>query len=391
MKVPKLLQIQRSLASRISMWVVLYVVVILCIFAFVGRYYIEKLIWEILEHGLLHAIAVRQLASVLTVLFVVMLIVLTSMLRRLIHRHIAPLTAFTEAVDEVAKGNLDAKLPVIKSKDEMRSLHHSFSVMQKSLVKQMEELKWFNEAKGRIEGELKAAKDIQQSMLPKAYHPADGDSLDVYGQQISAKEVGGDLYDFFVIDHLLYFCIGDVSGKGVPAALLMAMKLNQFRYVAHYETDVEKIINSINKASCEGNDSMMFITFFMGTLDLTTGHLHYCNAGHNKPFVVADAATELPADPDLPLGVDEGAVYVVRDYDLQPGDMLFLYTDGLTEAKNEAREMFGASRVIECLNSEADCKAQIEQMTQAVYQFVGSAPQSDDLTMLAIRYKNNNK
>ena len=101
MKVPKLLQIQRSLASRISMWVVLYVVVILCIFAFVGRYYIEKLIWEILEHGLLHAITVRQLATVLTVLFVVMLIVLTSMLRRLIHRHIAPLTAFTEAADEV--------------------------------------------------------------------------------------------------------------------------------------------------------------------------------------------------------------------------------------------------------------------------------------------------
>jgi sigma-B regulation protein RsbU (phosphoserine phosphatase) len=91
------------------------------------------------------------------------------------------------------------------------------------------------------------------------------------------------------------------------------------------------------------------------------------------------------------LGVDEGAVYVVRDYDLQPGDMLFLYTDGLTEAKNEAREMFGAPRVIECLSSEADCKAQIEQMTQAVHQFVGSAPQSDDLTMLAIRYKNNNK
>ena len=250
MKVPKLLQIQRSLASRISLWVVLYVVVILFIFAFVGEFFIEKLIMEILEHGLLHAITVRQLATVLTVLFVVMLIVLTSMLRRLIHRHIAPLTAFTEAADEVARGNLEAKLPSIKSKDEMCSLHHSFSVMQKSLVKQMEELKWFNEAKGRIEGELKAAK----------YHPADGDSLDVYGQQISAKEVGGDLYDFFVIDHLLYFCIGDVSGKGVPAALLMAMKLNQFRYVAHYETDVEKIINSINKASCEGNDSMMFIT-----------------------------------------------------------------------------------------------------------------------------------
>ena len=330
-------------------------------------------------------------ALALLVLFILMLMLMTFILRRFVHRLIAPLTEFTLAVDEVAQGNLQATLPIIHSKDEMHRLHHSFSIMQQSLVKQMEELKEVNAAKGRIEGELKAAKDIQLSMLPKTYPPfPDRNDLDIYGQQISAKEVGGDLYDFFILNEKLFFCIGDVSGKGVPAALVMATTLSRFRNVANYEDDLAKIIKSINKATCDGNETMMFITFFIGVLDLTSGSLHYCNAGHNKPFLVSDSITELPAKPDLPLGVSDEASFVVRECTLPAGAMLFLYTDGLTEAMNGQREQFGRQRLIDNLKSGADSQSQIEEMTQAVHQFVGDAPQSDDLTMLTIRYLNQN-
>ena len=333
----------------------------------------------------------NRAALALLALFILMLVLLAFILRRFIHQLIAPLTEFTLAVDEVAQGNLHATLPDIHSEDEMHNLHHSFSIMQQSLVKQMEELKQVNAAKGRIEGELQAAKDIQLSMLPKTYPPfPDRNDLDIYGQQISAKEVGGDLYDFFILNEKLFFCIGDVSGKGVPAALVMATTLSRFRNVANYEDDLAKIIKSINKATCDGNETMMFITFFIGVLDLTSGSLHYCNAGHNKPFLVSDSITELPAKPDLPLGVSDEASFVVRECTLPAGAMLFLYTDGLTEAMNEQREQFGRQRLIDNLKSGADSQSQIEEMTQAVHQFVGDDPQSDDLTMLTIRYLNQN-
>ena len=328
----------------------------------------------------------RKMALVLGVLFVLMLLVLTWLMRRGVHRLVAPLTTFTLAADEVAHGNLETTLPDIHSRDEMLRLHRSFSTMQQSLVQQMEELKRFNEAKGRIEGELKAAKDIQLSMLPKAYTPAaDNNRLDICGLQISAKEVGGDLYDFFIRGEQLFFCIGDVSGKGVPAALVMAMTLSQFRNVASYEDDLGKIVMLINKSRCEGNDTFMFVTFFVGVLHLPTGRLRYCNAGHNKPFIVSDSIAELPAKPDLPLGVDDGTCYTVRECNLPPAAMLFLYTDGLTEAMTGQREQFGSKRVIDLLTGENDCRHQIDKMTDAVRQFVGDAPQSDDLTMLAIR------
>ena len=343
---------------------------------------------------------VRQAALFLTALFILMLLLLTYLLWRGVHRLIAPLSTFTQAADEVAQGHLQAALPVIHSKDEMQRLHHSFSTMQQSLVRQMEELKQVNEAKGRIEGELKVARDIQLSMLPKTYPPfPNRKGLDIYGLQISAKEVGGDLYDFFIRDEKLFFCIGDVSGKGVPAALVMAMTLSQFRNVASHEDDLAQIVTSINKTTCEGNDTLMFVTFFAGILDLPSGRLSYCNAGHNKPFVVTTNTIELPAKPDLPLGIDEETIYTVRECTIEPGAMLFLYTDGLTEAmrpvlqphsaKDSKHEQFGRERLMDNLGSEDNCQGQIEKMVQAVQQFVGDAPQSDDLTMLAIRFMSN--
>ena len=394
MKMPRLLRVRYSLASRITLRVVLYVVVVLGISAFVGNSLVLKIVRAIEENGILYAIGMRRMSIGLTLLSVLTLVLLTIILRRTIHRLIAPLTTFTQAADEVAHGNLQAELPEIHSEDEMQRLYHSFSTMQQSLARQMEELKVVNAERGRIEGELKVARDIQLSMLPK---PLDSkfstlnSRLDLYGSLTPAREVGGDLYDFLVRDGKLFFCIGDVSGKGVPAALVMATTLCQFRIAASHVDDVAKITTYINRNTCEGNETCIFVTFFMGMLDLKTGLLRCCNAGHNKPIVIGNRQSEkdkgqfLDAKPSLPLGVSEDATYEAKEFTLEAGAMLFLYTDGLTEAMTRQHEQFGYERLMGQLQGGVDCKGQIDRMTEAVHQFVGDAPQSDDLTMLAIK------
>ena len=358
------------------------------------------------ENGILYAIGMRRMSIGLTLLSILTLVLITIILRRTIHRLIAPLTTFTQAADEVAQGNLQATLPEIHSEDEMQRLYHSFSTMQQSLARQMEELKIVNAERGRIEGELKVAKDIQLSMLPKmppkffakrsgeAERGGDrglNEGFDIFGSLTPAREVGGDLYDFILRDGKLFFCIGDVSGKGVPAALVMATTLCQFRIAASHVDDVAKITAYINRNTCEGNETCIFVTFFMGMLDLKTGLLRCCNAGHNKPVVIGNGQGTmkngqfLDAKPNLPLGVSDDATYDEKEYTLAPGAMLFLYTDGLTEAMTREHKQFGSERLMAQLQGGVGCQEQIEQITQAVHAFVGDAPQSDDLTMLAIR------
>ena len=303
-----------------------------------------------------------------------------------------PLTLFAKSADEVAQGNLNASLPQILSHDEMKRLHDSFAMMQTSLKEQMEELKQVNETKGRIEGELNAAKDIQMSMLPKLF-PAypDRDDIDIYGQLTSAKEVGGDLFDFFIRDDKLFFCIGDVSGKGIPASLVMAMTRSLFRNIANHESRPEKIVSLINEAMSDGNDSNMFVTFFLGVLDLQTGQLHYCNAGHDRPYLVGNGITELKSDPNLPVGTFSDTVYCLEEYQMPEGTILFMYTDGLTEAQDSQNNLFGDQRIVDVLQTGGSCKEIIAKMTETVHKFVGDAEQSDDLTMLAIQYKSTTK
>ena len=399
-------RIRESLASRITLRVVLYVVVVLGISAYVGNGLVLKVVRAIEENGILYAIGMRRMSIGLTLLSILTLVLITIILRRTIHRLIAPLTTFTQAADEVAQGNLQATLPEIHSEDEMQRLYHSFSTMQQSLARQMEELKVVNAERGRIEGELKVAQDIQLSMLPKmppkffakrsgeAERGGDrglNEGFDVFGSLTPAREVGGDLYDFLVRDGKLFFCIGDVSGKGVPAALVMATTLCQFRIAASHMDDVAKITAYINRNTCEGNETCIFVTFFMGMLDLKTGLLRCCNAGHNKPIVIGNGQGTmkngqfLDAKPNLPLGVSDDATYDEKEYTLAPGAMLFLYTDGLTEAMTREHKQFGSERLMAQLQGGVGCQEQIEQITQAVHAFVGDAPQSDDLTMLAIR------
>ena len=246
-------------------------------------------------------------------------------------------------------------------------------------------LRQASEEQARMGGELAVASRIQQEMLPKVFPSY------VYGTLEPAREVGGDLFDFFIRDGKLFFCIGDVSGKGVPAAMLMSMIRSLFRLLSQKQESPSNILSTLNNELCRGNDTNMFITFFMGCLDLYSGVLRFGNAGHDKPFLVSEDITLLPTKSNLPLGVFPNTSYEDQTLVLAPGTSLFLYTDGLTEAKNEERKPFERGGVIRVLRTfMADKNASLEKlvssMSQAAHRFAGNAPQSDDLTMLAVRF-----
>ena len=238
----------------------------------------------------------------------------------------------------------------------------------------------------RIGSELRIATNIQHEMLPKTFPPyPERDDIDIYGMLIPARAVGGDLYDFFIRDEKLFFCIGDVSGKGVPSALVMAVIHSLFRMATSHEDHPARIMQTINETASQGNSSNMFVTLFIGVLDLPTGCLRYCDAGHDAPFINDNA---LEVIPNLPVGVFEDYKYAFQETQIAPDSTLFLYTDGLTEAKNSQHKQFGLERVKEVLrhNNNPSPKEMLEKMTMAVHTFVKDAEQSDDLTMMAIHY-----
>lgn len=247
-----------------------------------------------------------------------------------------------------------------------------------------------NAEKQRIDSELMIAKNIQMNMLPETYPPfPDRNDLDIYGSLVPAKMVGGDLYDFFIRDEKLYFCIGDVSGKSVPAALVMAVTHSLFLSISSHESHPARIMQGINESLCRGNESNMFVTFFIGVLDLPTGLLRYCNAGHNPPLtIIGDLVEPLPAKANLPMGVIAEFDYMMQQTRVEPETMIVLYTDGLTEAKNMDRKQFGLEKTLKILEKCHDATATqlIQTLTKKVDAFVGEAEPSDDLTLLAIRY-----
>lgn len=248
-----------------------------------------------------------------------------------------------------------------------------------------------NNQKQRMDKELTIAQNIQMAMLPKTFPPyADRQDLNIAGIVIPAKQVGGDLYDFHIRDNKLIFCIGDVSGKGVPAALVMAVTCSLFRTISAHESKPERIMTMLNDTMSESNDQNMFVTLFLGILDLTTNTLEYCNAGHNSPILLAGNRTEvLPSIPNLPLGVLSGFTFTGQSINFNPNDSLFLYTDGLTEAENIYKELYGEERMIEEIkkwDTYLTAEQQVIALQHSVSDFVGNAEQSDDLTMMSIRF-----
>ena len=251
-------------------------------------------------------------------------------------------------------------------------------------------LKSVSDSKDKIENELKIASTIQRGMLPKTFpsYP-DRQDLDLYASLAPAKEVGGDLFDFYIRDNRLVFCIGDVSGKGIPAALVMAVTRSLFRSVSAHESNPGRIVSRINEAISQGNDTNMFVTFFFGILDLGSGLLRYCNAGHNAPLLLSGQEVRpLDVDANVPVGVLEGFRYSTQDATLSEDSTLLLYTDGLTEAENAGKELFGDERLLQTARglTALSARDQIARLEQAVQAHVLDAPQSDDLTMLCIKY-----
>ena len=248
------------------------------------------------------------------------------------------------------------------------------------------------EKKNRIDSELRIARDIQMSMLPKSFLAAPEHSeIDMSGIIVPAKEVSGDLYDFYVREGKLYFCIGDVSGKGMPAALVMAVTRSLFRSVSAHEKSPQRIVSLMNDSMADMNENDMFVTFFLGVLDLGSGHLWYCNAGHNAPVLTGPGkAAFLDVVPNLPLGVLPGAQFEEQETDLASGQGLFLYTDGLTEAEDRDHGLFGMDRMLETLLGSCgeNAETQVKSMVSSVKSHVRGIDPSDDLTILAFRFMN---
>ena len=260
-------------------------------------------------------------------------------------------------------------------------------LMLQSFIRGERRFRDLDKQREKIAGELHVATGIQMSMVPKTFPPfPERHDLDMAATIVPAKEVGGDLYDFFIRDEKLFFCVGDVSGKGVPAALVMAVTRTTFRNLSAQEDSPGRIVKTMNNNLSSMNESNMFVTFFCGVLDLKGGLLRYCNAGHNPPLTLTDVIKYLPVEPNLPLGVLSGFEYKEQEMQFRYDDALFLYTDGLTEAENAVHEQFGEGRMELALHGRKSAQGHMDSIKKQVAEFVGDAPQSDDLTMLFIHY-----
>ncbi len=311
---------------------------------------------------------------------------------RIITRELRPLRRLAKEAETIASGEFDAPLPDFKRIDEIGQLSHSFGNMQHSLVKYIDELKNTTAQKVLIESELQVASGIQMGMLPKDFPTSsDRDDVQIYASLTPAKEVGGDLFDFYIRDEKLFFCIGDVSGKGVPASLFMAVTRSVFRTISARESMPDRIVADLNETIVEMNESNMFVTLFVGVLDLPTGRLRYCNAGHDAPLLSGAGLGLLPCDSNIPVGVRPSWKYTLQEAYIFTDTTIFLFTDGLTEAENANHDQFQMQRVSDVAmqaltNHQQEPRQFIELMTNAVHQFVGEAEQSDDMTMMAIQY-----
>lgn len=301
-----------------------------------------------------------------------------------------PLKYLATSAEEIAKGNFNTPLPEIKQNDEIRLLRDSFEDMQHSLSSYIDKLTTATAQRASLENELDIARKIQMAMLPKTYPPyPERNDIDIYGLLTPAKAVGGDMFDFVLRDEQLFFCVGDVSGKGIPSALWMAMTVAVFRTQIANENSPGKIVTTLNDALAERNELMMFSTFFLGVLDLKTGVLTYCNAGHEAPILLGEHQPEfMDVASNVPLGVTAGWNYTVQQITLAPGTTLFLYTDGLTEAENKDHAQFGRDHIVEVLTiPSTGAEMLVKEVEKSVQDFVGDAEQSDDLTLFAINYR----
>ena len=250
-----------------------------------------------------------------------------------------------------------------------------------------EQLEQTTAAKERIESELRIARDIQMSMIPHEF--PERPDLDIYASMTPAKEVGGDLYDYLLENDILYFCLGDVSGKGVPASLFMAQAIRLFRALAKQHQQPASIATRLNEELTEKNDNGMFVTMFIGQLNLITGQFHFCNAGHNPPVIGGDEqhGSFLEMEPNAPIGLWPDLEYIGEEIKSIKGRPLFIYSDGLNEAENNKQEQFGDDHMLDILRHTKFRNARhvVELMETEVKHHRHGADANDDLTIMCIR------
>lgn len=334
----------------------------------------------------------RNLTLTVILLSVVGLALLFLLTIRIINHQISPLAKFASSARGIASGNFNMELPQIGNSYEMKELYKSFEFMKRELSNYIVDLQETTTAKEKIESELRIAKEIQMGMIPHIFPPFPNlPEIDLYATLLSAKEVGGDLYDFFLLDeNRICFAIGDVSGKGIPASLFMAVTRTLLRSTADKEKSAAEIVSSINTTLSLNNDSNMFVTFFLGILDIQKGELKYCNAGHNPPVLIRNQqeVSFFNITKAIPLGLFENYVYAEESIQVNPNDQLFLYTDGLTEAEDVHNNLVGDAQLLQVIRDHASAppKELIEVVTKAVADHVKGHTQSDDLTMMSISY-----
>lgn len=312
---------------------------------------------------------------------------------RIVKQELKPLGQLTQQAETIASGNFNESIPQDGRIDEVGRLCQSFSHMQSSLVDYIEQTKQSTAAKAAIENELKVASDIQMSMVPRIFPPfPNRKDIDLYATMTPAKEVGGDLYDFFIQNETLYFCIGDVSGKGVPASLFMAVTRNLFRVIAQQDKKPEEIATDINRAVSRDNDQCMFVTMFIGKLNLQTGHMQFCNCGHNPPVIVSPGEKAEFINikyKNQPLGLMENIPFHGESIDDIKGKNLLLYTDGLNEAENTEQELFGNDALLKMMTEISDLNSTeiTLKLKDAVEMHRNGAAPNDDLTILCLKFK----
>ena len=316
---------------------------------------------------------------------------------RYARRFMQPVLELTEGVKQIAQGDLDKKLSV-KTGDEIETLADSVNNMTHDLKNYMENLASVTAEKERIATELSVAKSIQEGMLTKGIPGFSGrKTFDISASMQAAKEVGGDFYDFYMVnEQYLAVTVADVSGKGIPAALFMVIAktvLQNYAQLAKNPEDLGRRMSQANDRLCRNNEENMFVTAFIGLLDIRNGDFFYVNAGHNPPLLRRNQEKEFiyfPIAGTCMMGIMEGLEIRTEHLSLLPGDCLFLYTDGVTEAMDENRRMLtkeGLKEALDAVHGQADAEELLTAVAERIKSHVGTTEQSDDITMLGLLYK----
>ena len=369
----------RSFSSRLS-WRIIGIVSVIFLISFI----IGGIVSEyIITHGTTRSVTLVLTLSLLAV-GLVGLIIVFFMCRREIRRMTRPVTELSVSALNMAKGNFKAKLPEINSNDEMLRLRDSFVFLENSISDYIGQLKTTKSDKERMASELHVARTIQMGMLNTDFPPQ------LHAMLKPAKEVGGDLYDFIRKGDVLHFAVGDVSGKGVPASLVMAITRSLLRFVATLDLPLDQSMGRINNSVADGNSNAMFVTLFIARINLKTLQMNYCNAGHNAPIIIGPDGNPrfLPVKCNIAAGIQEQFPYQDEYIDLEPGTRIVLYTDGVTESETDRYELYGEDRLLETvkqLQAGMDEESVVNHIYQSVKAFSADHPQNDDITIMSLK------